>query len=70
MINLDALISHIYKSLCSALRDGVSLLYLLYFLKHRSRIFFRQKRKRIYASSPSLTLTGTLCQNNYYQLIA
>jgi len=70
MINLDALISHIYKSLCSALRDGVSILSLLNFLKYRSHVFFRQKRKRIYAASPTLMSAGMLCQKNYYHLIA
>jgi len=57
MLNIDALLSHIYEDLRSALRDNVSLQPLLDFLKYRSYTFLRQKRRRHYAISPSIKTT-------------
>ena len=59
ILSLDALIKAIYKSLCSALRDGVSMLSLIIFLKQRSHEFIRKKRKRPYATSPTLSSTNS-----------
>jgi len=57
MLNIDALLSHIYEDLRSAMRDNVRLQPLFDFLKYRSHAFLRQKRKRHYAISPSIKAT-------------
>jgi len=70
MLNNDALLSHIYENLRSALRDNVSLQPLLGFLKRRSHTFFRQKRKKPYATSPSIKSATNISHRNLYCIVA
>jgi hypothetical protein len=67
MLNIDALLSHIYEGLRSALRDNVRLQPLLDFLKYRSHTFLRQKRKRQYAISPSIKAAKIQLHENLYR---
>ena len=60
MVNIDALLKHIYESLRSALRDGVSMHSLFEFLKNHTSKFFRQKRKRKYAMPPPIKVTNDM----------
>jgi len=55
MLNIDSLVKHIYESLRSALRDGVSMQSLFEFLKKYTSKFYRQKRK--YAMPPPIKST-------------
>jgi len=54
MLNIDSLLKHIYESLRSALRDGVSMRSLFEFLKKNTSKFYRQRRKRKYAMPPPI----------------
>jgi hypothetical protein len=67
LLNIDALLSHIYEDLRSALRDNVSLQPLLDFLKQNSHSFLRQKRKRRYATSPTIKSATKQFYENLYR---
>jgi len=54
MLNIDSLLKHIYESLRSALRNGVSMRSLFEFLKKNTSKFYRQRRKRKYAMPPPI----------------
>jgi len=58
MLNIDSLLKHIYESLRSALRDGVSMRSLFEFLKKYTSKFHRQRRKRKYAMPPPIKSTN------------
>jgi len=58
MLNIDSLLKHIYESLRSALRDGVSMRSLFEFLKKNISKFYRQRRKRKYAMPPPIKSTN------------
>jgi len=70
MLNIDSLLKHIYERLCSALRDGVSLQSLFDFLKNYSDKFFRKKKRKGYATSPTINLTPKKFRLKQYQQIA
>jgi len=66
MLNIDSLLKHIYESLRSALRDGVSMQSLFEFLKKYTSKFYRQKRKRKYAIPPPIKSTNDLKRLQHY----
>ena len=70
MLNIDSLLKHIYERLCSALRDGVSLQSLFDYLKNYSGKFFRKKKKKGYATSPTINSTPKKYRSKKYQKIA
>jgi len=70
MLNIDSLLKHIYERICSALRDGVSLQSLFDYLKNYSGKFFRKKKKKGYAISPTIKSESNKYRIKQYRKIA